>query len=316
MKRIFGFIQKISLEFDTWQIALRTTKNTPLYKGNAKDFFLVSNSIRYWRADPFVYKHEGKNYLFAEMYDRKKKKGVIGVAKVVGNRCSKFKVCLELPYHLSYPCIFEKKDQIYMIPECNESAEVSIYRSVKFPYKWEKVEVIHKMKAVDTTPFFNEQRDVVFYFTSLYEPILGGNDNLHCLDKNKQINELYLEKTDVRCAGHIIYSDKILRPAQEDTLGYGDALIFKEIDNSNCYEYREHEYLKVLPPNSVCGNNEIAISLLGNNISCEYTGVHTYNCNEDYEVVDLKIKSQYNLYTFWDNRKKLTQKIMKRMKVR
>jgi hypothetical protein len=153
IKNFLDYSKRISLEHNTWQIAIRPKSETPLYKGNGKGFLIVPNSNRYWRADPFVFKHNGKNYIFAEMFDRKTNKGVIGVAKIKGNKCSRFKVCLDLNCHLSYPCVYENENGIFMLPECSASGEAAVYKCTKFPLKWTKEETIIDCPVVDTTPF-------------------------------------------------------------------------------------------------------------------------------------------------------------------
>lgn len=314
--KITSYIKKISLEFETWQIAIRIRDERCLYEGNRDGFITVPNSSRYWRADPFVYKYKGINYLFAEMFDRKTQKGVIGVAKLKNGKCGKFRVCLKLPYHLSYPCIFEQEGAIYMLPECNESQEISLYKTKKFPLKWEKERTLYEKAAVDTTPIFDDKGLVKAYFTSLYEPIMGGNDNLYILEKGKKEQVLFENNTNSRMAGNLIKEEKLIRPTQDDTLGYGDSLIFNEIDNLNPKEYKEHKMLRVLPPQTECKENEVSISLIENKKNAKYTGIHTYNQNEDYEVIDLKIESCANFYVFWRNRKKIYQKLIRRFRLK
>ena len=133
MNGFFTYIKHMSKEQKICQLAIRRKQGTPLYEGNAKGFYLVPNGRRYWRADPFVFSHNKSHYIFAEMFDWKNGKGVIGVAKLKGDRCGKFKVCLDLKHHLSYPCVFENHNGIFMIPECCSFGEINIYRCVNFP---------------------------------------------------------------------------------------------------------------------------------------------------------------------------------------
>ena len=90
---------------------------TTIWDEKESVFILLRQACRYWYADPFVFKYNDTNYLFCEMYDRFKRKGVIGVAKFNDYKNVKFKTCLETNFHLSYPCIYEYNGNIYMIPE-------------------------------------------------------------------------------------------------------------------------------------------------------------------------------------------------------
>lgn len=309
------YIHQLSCQ-DGWALAFRKRNGSTLYEGNSKSFIVIPNSIRYWRADPFIIKHKGKNYLFAEMYDRYKQKGVIGVAEVTEKKVKHFKVCLDLPFHLSYPCLIEKDNEIYMIPECCQSGSVSIYRCLRFPIKWEKCDEIINIPAVDTTPF-NTNDNKVAYFTSKYEPINGGNDNLYIIDSDRLI-PISENNFQVRCAGHIINDGRrIIRPCQDDSNeSYGGSLFFRQIDNLNPTDYKEHNILRVLPPNSVCADNEVSVELDSSCDKVKYIGVHTYNSNEDYEVIDLLISKESSIVVLYNNRKKLYNYLSKRIKRR
>ena len=98
INRLKGFFlmlnDSLNVNCNEWVIAIRKNGGEKLYDGNCEQFHLVKNNTRYWRADPFLFKHNGNNYLFAEMYDRKKKKGVIGAARINNGRVGRFKVVL------------------------------------------------------------------------------------------------------------------------------------------------------------------------------------------------------------------------------
>lgn len=304
INRVISYAKKISTETEVWQIALRPKADIPLYRGDANDFCLIPNNIRYWRADPFLFKYNNTNYLFAEMYDRKTKKGVIGVSKIKKGKCSKFKVCLDTEFHLSYPCVYKDGDEIYMIPESLASEEICVYKCVNFPLEWKKVKTLKDISAVDTTPLLNKNGSRIF-FTSLYDLEFGGNDNLYGFEEGKAVKPLFKNNTSVRSAGHIIYDKDLIRPIQDDTGHYGNSLIFSIIDSMDLNNYKEHQILRVLPPKTECDRNQVAVSLMNDKGKVEYSGVHTYNVNDDYEVIDLKICKQFNLLMLWQNRKKL-----------
>ena len=308
-----SYAKKISVEREIWQVAIRPKSDIPLYKGNAEGFYLVPNSSRYWRADPFIIKHNGINYLFVEMFDRKTMKGVIGVSKVRNGKCKRFKVCLDTEFHLSYPCVYEEDNEIYMIPESFGSGEITVYKSVRFPYEWKKVKTLNNIAAVDTTPVFAKNGSKTF-FTSLYEVNFGGNDNLYGFEEGKSAKPLFTGITSVRSAGHIIYGKDNIRPVQDDTGHYGNSLIFSVVDNFDLDNYKEHPILRVLPPKAHCNKEEVSVSLVNDKGKVKYIGVHTYNSNEDYEVIDLKISKQYNLRLLWQNRKKIINRYIKRAK--
>ena len=45
---------------------------------------------------------------------------------------------LDLPYHLSYPFVFEHGGQVWMVPETCSAGTIELYRSTNFPAGWVK----------------------------------------------------------------------------------------------------------------------------------------------------------------------------------
>ena len=52
----------------------------------------------------------------------------------------KIGIALIEEFHLSYPYLFEFKDDLYMCPETGEKGEIRLYKCIDFPLKW----VFHK----------------------------------------------------------------------------------------------------------------------------------------------------------------------------
>ena len=273
---------------DRYAVAFRQRYGRALYEDNSSDdpFVLVKNTFRYWMADPFLVKHNDQNYIFVEMYDKKHSKGVIGYSKLNGNRCGKFRVCLEEIYHLSYPCVFYRDNDIFMVPETKENGEIALYKAIAFPQKWEKYSVVCNEPCVDSTPVIYENEQC--YFTTIANAE-SSDDNLFLLnEKSGEKFPLLDNSLQLRSAGNII-ADKnsLIRPSQDDTT-YGDAVIFNKIENFDINDYRELPYKRVSPPNTVTEINGINIQLSNNTQKIQFNGLHTYNISEEYEVIDLR----------------------------
>jgi hypothetical protein len=279
-----------------WQVALRKRNGKTLYQGNADGFYLIPNSIRYWRADPFLFTYHGCDYLFVEMFDRWKKKGVLGVCRIRNGKCGRFKVCLELPWHLSYPCVFEDDSGIYMIPECYQSGEVWIYRCEKFPCKWKRERRILSGYAVDTTPYGGKWLTTIF--TS---PDARVNDNLWLLT-SEETKELVKQGDFLaRSAGHVIYHDtENIRPSQNCAESYGSNIQFNKILPTAGGKYQEEVLLQIYAPDAICPQNVLRLVCDGVGRK-KYDGIHTYNLNKLYEVVDLRIVQPTSIVSFIQN---------------
>lgn len=97
------------LEF--WTIAYRIRLHgQTILDDMDSPFTAIPNVWRYYRADPFLFERDGRTFLFAEMYDRLLRRGVIG--------------CCELgkegPLHGRW---FSKHRSIYPTRSCLNAAE-------------------------------------------------------------------------------------------------------------------------------------------------------------------------------------------------
>lgn len=91
----------------------------------------------FW-ADPFLWKHEGRSFVFFEEFPFATRRGHISAmeldeqARPVGGV---FPVVQEL-YHLSYPFLFELEGELFMMPEKKASGRLDLYRCTSFPNGW------------------------------------------------------------------------------------------------------------------------------------------------------------------------------------
>lgn len=108
-------------------------------------------------ADPFVYVHNNKTYIFFEDYDFARRKGQISVASYENGAFSVLGTPLDLPYHLSFPFIFEYEGATYMVPETCGNRTIELWKCTDFPLQWELDKTLMKdISAVDTMIFKRE----------------------------------------------------------------------------------------------------------------------------------------------------------------
>lgn len=273
---------------EIWCCAVRFGKEgDSLLSGKGSVFSVLPDSYRYWTADPFVVKENGKYYLFFEMYDRLKRKGLLGCREVSESGFGKMHVIYESGRHLSYPFIYKKDGVYYIVPESNKIGELFRLRCVDFPLKWEKEKVLLYEKLVDTTIFTQNGMD--FYISQRV-----SDDNVFdridlFYDKNAGIEECSANpvKKDLktaRCAGKLFEQDgKLIRPSQNCADGYGAGLNFNEVLEISESTFRERMISEVLPEDIILDREN------------HFTGIHTYNRIDNVEVIDLKRKSGINI---------------------
>ena len=273
-------------KFERWTVAYRRrTNGETLLNNTSAAFSVIRNSWRYWAGDPHLIEVNGKNYVFAEVYDRILRREQIGYSIIDDDGASAWKIALRMPHHLSYPHLIEHSGSIYMIPESYVADEIAVYRAASFPDKWEKVKVLKSAYcAVDSTLLQHEDKN--YLLTLRFD-----NDNeklmIYTFENQELSDEGYcvaFNDANKRPAGHFFMSDgTLIRPAQDSTESYGCALNFYKVTKADSKNYDEELVKKIFPKD------------LNTDLGVTADGLHTYNLNEKYEVIDLK---EYVNYAF------------------
>lgn len=266
-------------QFEYWTVAYRHRRNQEtLLDDTETPFSIVKNTWRYWAADPHIVEYESTTYLFAELYDRLLRRGVIGYCEIGSNGATPWRIALQMPYHLSYPHILRRGSDFYMIPESYVANEISVFHAKHFPDQWEKIATLQAdFCAVDSTVFVNHGNDYLMTLQLsengdrlLLFPIDG--DGLHGQGLLAAENDC-----NVRPAGQCFsWKGKTVRPGQDCSKSYGCALNFYEITSISSTEFAEKLIKKIDPA-------EIHSDLIKTP-----EGIHTYNLSDTYEVIDLK----------------------------
>lgn len=282
----------MGIKIETWSIAFRNKSGDGICDSSI--YHVLNNGHQGWYADPFLFKKDGKLYLFAEFFSYRLGRGVISFAEYSKstNSFGQFKVCLIEDYHLSYPFIFEYQGDIYMLPECNKSNSLILYKAVDFPYQWEKTSIMmDHIRLVDTTPFIVDSK--------LYAITMRLDDENSLKDKTMlllRINPLtwkvdgYSEISNdisvARPGGHVYSKDGCLFAVTQDCKDeYGKALNILKICDLKDMKMRL-DLIKKIYPDDICVDSHIDVS-----------GIHTYNCCDEIEVIDIKVyrKSYYRI---------------------
>lgn len=227
-------------------------------------------------ADPFFFKYNGEYYVFFEIWDYHK--GKIAYSKLDKyNNLTDIKICLETPYHLSFPCIFTYQEKIYMIPETTSQRCIKIFECEEFPSKWKfKTNLINNICAPDVS--FFEHNNLVYLMTNTTDFLnIFVANNLFGKFKKHPINEKNIRRIAARNAGKIFIKNNILyRPGQICHPSYGYGVALYKINKISETEYEEEIVNKYMP-----------------NWFPELTGCHTFNICDDLLVIDgrLRIKS-------------------------
>ncbi|MBX9252828.1 hypothetical protein H1Q63_02255 [Desmonostoc muscorum CCALA 125] len=198
-------------------------------------------------ADPFMVCEDGIWYMFFEVLNSLKNKGVIGLA--TSNDAYNWnyqKIVLDEPFHLSYPYVFKFQNDYYMIPETSEASSIRLYKATNFPTKWTFAKKLLEQKDfVDPSIF--QYNNLWWLFTATSEA-----RNTLRLYYSKDLMDSWIEhpkspvveenKNIARPAGRVVVCDgKIIRYTQDCQRIYGNQVIALEITELTTTNYQEKE---------------------------------------------------------------------------
>jgi hypothetical protein len=151
-------IERLILRKDNrWGVAFisGSWENANLHKG-----IQIKNPPNHFLADPFVITKNDRTICFVEDYCYKQKRALIAAIEIIDHKTYQMlgPVITE-PFHMSFPYLFEYKDELYMVPETSEANAIRLYKCVDFPLKWEyQKDIMSNVKAVDSMIFEHEEK--------------------------------------------------------------------------------------------------------------------------------------------------------------
>ena len=285
LRRIF---RRILLYFFFEQWFLLLAQNNTDKEPSWKDFTrFIPPPDRIW-ADPFIWVHGDKYYVFFEEQPTDTKPGHICCMtldddlKILANE-----IVLKRSYHLSYPFIFEHDGELYMLPETGMNRSVEVYRCKKFPNRWVLVQtLLSGLYAFDATLFENKGKWWLFVNIGENEGGESTWDKLHLFYSDHPLsrhwtphlaNPIIQDVRSARPAGRIfLQNGEIIRPSQDCSKRYGYATNFNIITKLSETEYEESLGWKFLPT------------------SKDILSTHTWNRVDNLLAVDAMLRRQYS----------------------
>lgn len=259
-----------------WQIGLRAAvSHNPLDK-SLEGFRWVDAPKGSYLADPFLFEQGDNTWLFAEEYVYARGRGRISCAEIRSDgSLREWQPVLDMPYHLSFPHIFQYDGDVYMIPESAEDFSVSLYRAEEFPNRWYKVAELWNGPGLDTV--VHRQENTWYFFTSIQQQsalppqlLLFTADDLFAPWQLHESSPLHINVRYGRNAGRLFNEWKtghVIRPSQDGLGGYGSRLNFHSVSELDKRNYAEHLERTLLPPDG-------------------FSGIHHFDRSSRWEVID------------------------------
>lgn len=156
------------------------------------------------------------------------------------------KVAIQLPYHVSYPYLFENKGEIYCVPETREAKEIGLYRSEEFPSRWRKVAtLVRDFAGVDSTVF---RYGRYLWLTSadrvgsLFRLHIWYSEDLLGPWRSHMANPVKSDIRSTRPAGTpFMYDGHLFRPAQDCSRTYGGRIVLNRVTCLEPTEFAEQQ---------------------------------------------------------------------------
>lgn len=131
---------------------------------SARDIQWLAAPSGCYYADPFWIATSAGLYLMVEQYDLGKAKAHISVLSIDAHtgQLLQTRTALKREFHLSYPFAFRHQEQLYLLPEANQSGRLTLYRwegpadLLSRQGQWQPVADLLNIAAVDPTLWFWE----------------------------------------------------------------------------------------------------------------------------------------------------------------
>jgi hypothetical protein len=259
---------------DEWFVAVRRRSTDGRVDGAVR---ALPNPPGRYLADPFPIEVNGHHFIFVEDYSLAAGRGAISVFEAgPGDRWSSPRRVLECEHHLSYPFVFEHEGGIYMLPETGEAGRIELHRAVEFPHRWRLDRVLlDGLTALDAT--LHVQDGLFWLFANIVEGQddrgqlwLFSSPSLEAVWRPHPRNPIVTDPGTARPAGRLFRREGLLiRPSQDCSRRYGEAVVLNRVDALSPNEYRETAVARI-EPNWLRG----------------IAGIHTYTFDSRYECLD------------------------------
>lgn len=252
------------MRISCFSVDVSVQNDYPLLEKNKKTILRLKcgNKWSIWNpvvinADPFLFVHNDRLYLFYEELTFRNPNGVIRMTstKNLKHWTKPITVTHDPNVHFSFPYVFEENGIVYMLPECGCTHTVSLYKAdnnnlssfskyatlVKRTEEWDNV-----MYDYNDSCFI--KRDGIYYlFTTVVRPPevnelqLRVSTSITGPYEEHPYSPLVIDNIHGRCAGSLLEKDGHLYRFAQDCVGsYGKNVHLLEIDELTSSTFKEH----------------------------------------------------------------------------
>jgi hypothetical protein len=257
--RLAQRLTRLAIHPEHWTIAFRRIHDGAVIERGIwpdAEWTRVPDDGQRYFADPFPFIEAGRTYVFCEEYPYATRKGIISLFEMVDGQPTQPRPVLERPYHLSYPFVFRRGSEIYMIPETSSVGRVELYRAERFPERWtfERV-LVNGVIASDATLVTWQGRD--WLFASIAGEGASTWDALglfHAGDlfgewQAHPLNPVLIDAGAARPGGAmVVQNGRLRRVAQDCRALYGGGIVLADVERLDSENYAQTVRTVLGPP--------------------------------------------------------------------
>ena len=253
-----------------WSVAVLEGRPTPTGLGQYRPLRVFnSKQVRrgrrhiHTRADPYLIVRGEKLYLF---YEVQEVGGRGYIAACVTSDLASFEDLGPVfcpTDHVSYPCVFETADGIFMVPETKSAGEVALYRFTNFPRGVRRERRLLTGAYSDPTIFFHGGRWWLFATQGTRLELFSASDLVSQEFASHPMNPICTNALLSRCGGVALQMQGgLYRPAQPALVDDGSNLRMLRIHELSVDRYSEDqsapEFFSLIEPWQALGGHHIS----------------------------------------------------------
>lgn len=232
---------------NVWFIALRGSSGS-LVDGSLDGFRAVPQPPDRYYADPMLVEDGGRTWLFFEDVSIETSEGEIRCAEVRDDgTLGESRIVLAPGHHVSYPFVFRRDGEWFMLPETSSCRTVELWRAVEFPWHWKRERaLLSDLHACDPTLLEHAGRLWLFVSTRPEGGAPGEELSLFHADSLEgpwhphALNPIVRDPRRARPAGPLFVEDgRLYRPAQDCAGKYGAEIHLLRVEQLDESAYRE-----------------------------------------------------------------------------
>lgn len=280
-RQIIGAAKRAVLNMHRWNVSYRFHKGTQVAATGllaGEPWTVLRDDGNRFYADPFPFEWNGRHFIFVEDFPHGNAKAVISVAEIFADgRQVVHPAIVDEPYHLSYPQVFNRDGEIWMLPEGASGGGLVLYRAEAFPERWVRHAVLIPDREIfDATLLDHDGR--LWLFATERDGHGSASDTLvvYYADKLEgpwaphRGNPIRIDRAAARPGGAFVrVRDRVILPLQDGTNEYGGALGLSDL----------------LELNETTVRLSTPVPILSQDMNA-YPRVHTLNSNAQIEVID------------------------------